>query len=76
MEERDDGWRHGKKKPRKRKTLEIVPCATAPDDRADLIISRNSVITKARESVGKRRARLDDLYFQLDSRRIERESLS
>lgn len=43
--------------------------ATAPDDRADLIsISRNSMITKARESVGKRR---DDLYFQLDPRRIE-----
>ena len=40
---------------------------TAPDDQVDLIsISRNSMIMKARESVGKRRTRRDDLYFQLD----------
>jgi len=31
------------------------------------------MITKARESVGKRRARRDDLYFQLDPRRIGEE---
>jgi len=47
---------------------------TASDDQVDLIsISRNSMIMKARESVGKRRARRDDLYFQLDptQRRFE-----
>lgn len=57
----------GKKERNRERPPRLCLGTTAPDDRADLIsISRNSMITKARESVGKRRARQDDLYFQLD----------
>ena len=64
----------GKEERNQERPPRLCLSTTAPDDRADLIsISRNSMITKARESVGKRRARQDDLYFQLDptQRRIE-----
>lgn len=74
LRKEDRRWTAAREKERKatRDCASVLPFSTAPDDRVDLIsISRNSMITKARESVGKRRACRDDLYFQLDPRRIE-----
>lgn len=71
------GQKREREKPTKKSSPELRLGAMPSDDQIDLIsISRNSMITKVRESVGKHRARRDDLYFQLDPQRIEGASLN